>query len=561
MVPDISTGNDTRGLLAYAFGPGRRDEHLDPHLVAAWDMAGAPDPGRDPTATITQLAKRLDQYVTLATRERGTRPPNHVWHCPVRTAPTDRLLSDTEWAEVARRVVAAAGIAPEGDEQACRWVAVRHAKDHIHIIATSVRADGRRPRSNRDGQRAQAECRKIEKEFGLRQLKQGDGTAPKTPTGAERAKAERQGHAVTARAWLREQAHTAAAASRNEEDYFAILTDLGITVHTRIGPESGEVIGYSLSAPGDTAAGQPVKFGGSKLSPDLSIHRLRERFNAQSATPLTDPPTHPWQQAERTLRFAHAILTDPDADPHQAQGEIAAFADFLHTATLYAPRPTRTELRAAAVAFNRANRSAIRADHQAGHALRKAGQELLYGTHSAGEFVIAVLAAAIHLAVAAARWHEQRGHQQQAAAAHQALTHLRTAYQQQAAPILTELAHRTPPTETVARYEAALRTVLPTHADRILTDPAWPALATVLRRAETDGRRPAELLTEAAEGRELDTAELPAQVLIWRIGNTPDRRKAAATAASTVAARRSATSATAPLSADAKAHPTRRRGR
>ncbi|MFJ6695572.1 relaxase/mobilization nuclease domain-containing protein [Streptomyces sp. NPDC091272] len=292
VVPDISTGNDTRGLLAYAFGPGRRDEHLDPHLVAAWDMAGAPDPGHDPTATVTQLAKRLDQYVTLATRERGAKPANHVWHCPVRTAPTDRHLSDAEWAEVARRIVAAAGIAPEGDEQACRWVAVRHAKDHIHIIATSVRADGRRPRSNRDGKRAQAECRKIEKELGLRQLNQGDGTAPKTPTGAERAKAERQGRTVTARAWLREQAHTAAAASRNEDDYFAILTDLGITVHTRIGPESGEVIGYSLSAPGDTAAGQPVKFGGSKLSPDLSIHRLRERFAAHPTAPLTNPPAH-----------------------------------------------------------------------------------------------------------------------------------------------------------------------------------------------------------------------------------------------------------------------------
>ncbi|MFB7745634.1 relaxase/mobilization nuclease domain-containing protein [Streptomyces sp. NPDC056132] len=525
MVPDISTGNDTRGLLAYAFGPGRRDEHLDPHLVAAWDMAGAPDPGRDPTATITQLAKRLDQYVTLATRERGTKPANHVWHCPVRTAPTDRHLSDAEWAEVARRIVAAAGIAPEGDEQACRWVAVRHAKDHIHIIATSVRADGRRPRSNRDGQRAQAECRKIEKELGLRQLSQGDGTAPKTPTGAERAKAERQGHTVTARAWLREQALTAAAASRNEDDYFAILTDLGITVHTRIGPEPGEVIGYSLSAPGDTAAGQPVKFGGSKLSPDLSIHRLRERFTAQSATPLTDPPTHPWQQAESILRSAHASLADPNADAHQAQGEIAAFADFLHTATLYAPRPTRAELHAAAVAFNRANRSALRADH----ALRKAGQELLYGTHDAVGFVIAVLFAAIHLARASARWHEQRGHQQQAAAAHQALAHLRPAYQQQ--------------------------------ADPILTDPAWPALATVLRRAETDGRRPAELLTEAAKGRELDTAELPAQVLIWRIDNASARRRTAATAASTVPARRSTPSASAPLPADLKAHPTRRHGR
>lgn len=205
MVPDISRGSDSLGLTNYLFGKGRRDEHLDPHIVAAWDMAGAPDPGRDPSASYTQLARRLDHHVDLRTRELGgKKPPRHVWHCPVRTAPGDRHLTDGEWADVARRIVAATGIAPEGDEKGCRWIAVRHADDHIHIMATTVRADGRLPRNHRDGQRAQAECRQIEKELGLRQLTKGDATAPKTPTGAERAKSERQGRTVTARTWLRE---------------------------------------------------------------------------------------------------------------------------------------------------------------------------------------------------------------------------------------------------------------------------------------------------------------------------------------------------------------------
>lgn len=113
MVPDVSTGSSTLGLINYLFGKGRRDEHTDPHTVAAWDMAGAPDPGRDPTATYAQLARRLDHHVDLRTRELGGKqPPQHVWHCPVRTAPGDRYLTDAEWAEVARRVVAATGIAP-----------------------------------------------------------------------------------------------------------------------------------------------------------------------------------------------------------------------------------------------------------------------------------------------------------------------------------------------------------------------------------------------------------------------------------------------------------------
>jgi hypothetical protein len=33
-------------------------------------------------------------------------------------------------------------LAPAGDEEAVRWVAVRHADDHIHIVATLARADG-----------------------------------------------------------------------------------------------------------------------------------------------------------------------------------------------------------------------------------------------------------------------------------------------------------------------------------------------------------------------------------------------------------------------------------
>lgn len=224
MVPDVSTGSDSRGLIAYLFGPGRRDEHTNPHIVAAWDMTGAPDPGRDPAATYSQLARRLDHHVDLRTRELGgNKAPQHVWHCPVRTAPGDRYLTDTEWAEVARRVMHATGIAPDGDERACRWIAVRHADDHIHIMATTVRADGRRPRTHQDGRRAQAECRRIETEYGLRRLKSGDLTAPRTPTGAEHAKAERQGQSVTARHWLRERAYAVAAAVHTEADYFTVL--------------------------------------------------------------------------------------------------------------------------------------------------------------------------------------------------------------------------------------------------------------------------------------------------------------------------------------------------
>lgn len=104
-------GSNTRGLLAYLYGPGRHDEHTDPHIVASFVMLGMPDPGRDPDATLTQLARHLDAPVHLRNSEFGKKVTDHVWHCPVRTAPEDRHLSDTEWADIAQRIVEAAGIA------------------------------------------------------------------------------------------------------------------------------------------------------------------------------------------------------------------------------------------------------------------------------------------------------------------------------------------------------------------------------------------------------------------------------------------------------------------
>jgi hypothetical protein len=530
MVPDVSTGSHTAGLLRYLFGPGRRDEHTDPHIVAAWDTTGAPDPVRDPGATVARLADRLDLHARLRAKETGTMPAKHVWHCPVRTAPGDRYLTDAEWADVARRIVAATGIAPDGDDMACRWIAVRHAEDHIHIAAVSVRADGRRARTNRDGWRAQKECREIEKEYGLRQLKSGDLTAPKTPTSAEQAKAERRGQSVTSREWLRDQAYDVLAAVRTEEEFFDILGTLGIKVNKRIGPQTGQVTGYSLAAPGDTnGAGELVYFGGSKLAPDLSIVRIRETLTNPVPRPAKQSRPQPqdiWRHVNEALRETAAVLDG--TDDTAAQAHLTAVSTLLHNTVRVAPPDSRAELQAAATAFNRARRSAIRADHEKATALRDAAKDLLYASPDAGGIVVAVLFALIHAAAAASRWYEQRGYEQQAAAARQAVVHLRASYRQAAAPVLADLTRRAPRAGTAQRFETTVRQSIPDHADRTLNDPAWPALVTTLAQAEIAGHHLPTLLQHVAAERELDTAPSPAETIAWRLMAAPDRRAEAA---------------------------------
>ncbi|CAM5315562.1 hypothetical protein SBADM41S_03778 [Streptomyces badius] len=70
MIPQkLDEGNDTYGLLHYLYGPGRRDEHTNPHMVAAWDPY-IDDPARSPDMTISDLALLLDAPV-FAMREKA----------------------------------------------------------------------------------------------------------------------------------------------------------------------------------------------------------------------------------------------------------------------------------------------------------------------------------------------------------------------------------------------------------------------------------------------------------------------------------------------------------
>ncbi|MBD0735760.1 mobilization protein [Streptomyces sp. CBMA29] len=364
------------------------------------------------------------------------------------------------------------------------------------------------------------------------------------PTSAEQAKAQRAGNAETAREWLRDQAYAAAAAARDEAEYFSTLSTLGITIKYRLGPQTGDVTGYSLAAPDDTNShGEPVYFSGSTLAPDLSVNRLRERLAAHTAT---DQPTAgttntgPWHQADTVLRSLHTGLlaqetTGGREQDSVIQAQVAAFGELLHNAAATTPPRIRAELRAAAAKFNHANRSAIRAEHQSAAALRTAAKELLHtlGSGKDDSAVAGMLSTAMAVLILLTRWNEARSHQKQAAAAHQTLVHLQTAYRQAADPVLASLTSRTPSPQATQRYATDLRLTVPDHATRILADPAWPALATTLAKAESTGQNPRHLLTAIAEQRELDTADHPAEVLNWRLHHHTTELRAARVRAAT----------------------------
>ena len=62
-------------------------------------------------------------------------------------------------------------LAPLGDPNAVRWVAVRHNADHIHLVATLVRQDGRRRGAEHDKPNARNGATSWRTGYGLRRVR------------------------------------------------------------------------------------------------------------------------------------------------------------------------------------------------------------------------------------------------------------------------------------------------------------------------------------------------------------------------------------------------------
>ena len=448
MIGKISTprGEHVEPLLYYLFGPGRREEHTDPHIVAGWrhqaslEPALRPDGKRD-FATLTGLMKQPQ----AALGERGY--PRPVWHCAMRAAPGDRMLSDDEWAAIAHEVMHRTGLSPYGqDDEAVRWIAVRHGEDHIHLVAMLARQDGGKPTLSWERYKVRAACLAAEQRYGLRSTAPADHTAVRCPSRAENEKAARRGLEEAPRITLRRQVTTAAAAAGSEHEFFARLDQTGVLVCKRFSVKNpGQVTGYSVALPGDTTKdGGPVWYGGGKLAADLSWPKLQQRWTPHQVTPgaarLTAAEQNAvWDQATRAAADAAAqIRAMAWTDPAAAADAAWATSDTLHVAA--AILGSRI-LRQAADSYDRAARSPysrIPPPTPVGNQLRQAARLLsaltyLTGDRSMAPMVLITRLAALAKAVAELRESQQRA--AQAAAAHAAAEQLHAA------------AHPAPPTQ------------------------------------------------------------------------------------------------------------------
>jgi hypothetical protein len=358
--------------LYYLFGPGKREEHRNPHLVAAWEGAG-PLTGLQPPRTaaggysVGRLTDLLEQPVRATNK---AVPPLTVWHCSVRTHPTDRTLSDQQWQHIAAEIMAGVGLAPRRDQNAVRWVAVRHADDHIHLVATLVRQDGQIAWAWNDQPKAQAVARDLERRYNLYRVGPVDNTSHCPPTAAEQNKTARHGRAEVPRDRLRREVRAAVAAAGTEAEFFMTLRSAGVLVrlrHSNINPD--EVTGYAVGLPDHhTAAGDTVWYGGGRLAPDLTLPKLRLRWDRPDASRPADLPRRGTRGQQRAAAFARAATATRAAAERLAHGahddeaaDIASAAGDVLTATARAfEGRNRGRISEAAESYDRASREPLR---------------------------------------------------------------------------------------------------------------------------------------------------------------------------------------------------------
>jgi hypothetical protein len=454
MIGKVVRGSDAGGLLRYLYGPGRANEHIDPHLVAGFGDPAELEPDRrlSGAADLRRLTGLLAQPLAALGWTVYDKP---VWHCSVRAAPGDRVLSDIEWAGVANEIMHRTGLAPKGDEAGVRWVAVRHADDHIHIVATLARQDGTRPRFWNDFYRVREACRSAEEQLGLCATPPADRTAAKRPSRAETEQAARRGWDEPPRVTLRRHVCGAAAGARTEREFFDQLASAGILTRKRYSTQHpGQLTGYAVGLPHHRGRdGGVIWYSGGKLAADLTLPKLRGRWELHSRSTEQSASNRPGVEAgtgrlaadsltagERELIYEQAARQAAHAaehirycarrDPGQAADAAWAAADALHTAARITNNRT---LRCAADAYDRAARASfgrLPPCTSAGNRLRTAARALALMGQPDNEGYLAVLALVgnlimLTLAVAELRQAEQQA--VRAAAARTAAGHLRAA--------------------------------------------------------------------------------------------------------------------------------------
>ncbi|GLY55004.1 mobilization protein [Lentzea sp. NBRC 102530] len=441
-------GADTYGLLRYLFGPGKRNEHTNPHLVASWDpewLSGGAFAHRH-RGWMARLAREIDAPMT---GHNVTLPGGHVYHVALSIPRQDGELGDGRWRELAEDAVARLGFSPDGEGRAgCRWVAVHHGlskdgNDHIHLAVNLVRGDGTVADTYRDWPRWRQWCLDVEQRLGLTPTSPANKTAAVRPSRAEVEKAVRGPQPRPSRDFLRLVVRAAAAEAATAAEFVELLErEPLVSVHARWDSEN-RLTGYRVALFADLSASSEdgrVWFGGSRLAHDLSAPKLMHRWaSIRGPADLNDTTglsrnAHVLDMAAEATHSARrhmkTLVEAEDTSAGSGGDDIAhAAADMVIAVSKAVDGPVSGPLSDAVAAYEWVAVAPHRVQpvrwkgvaielRQAARSLLKAG--VLSRRARTGPGAVALVLALVALVAEIAAWREQAGQLPQAAEARRA---------------------------------------------------------------------------------------------------------------------------------------------
>jgi Relaxase/Mobilisation nuclease domain len=328
MIAKISRGSTFAGVGRYLYSTGKGNEaHVNPRAIAGDSVLLDDRRAWRPWAEDMQWCASQRPQVAKA-----------VWHCSLRAAPEDPILSDDRWARIAREHITAMGLSEHP------WVAVRHGDDHVHIVASRVDGHGKVWKGAHDYAQAMKSARAIEQEHGLAVV---DADRPNSrlakTTASERARTARLNRGrgrpqEPERVRLADLMRTARdrAARRGLAAWHRELEHVGVLyeAHTT---STGRVSGYRLSLPGWTdPAGAQVWLKASQVDRGMGWQSLKTALGATG--PGGDQlPLTPAQIAAQSFPTSTAVEVARAA--RIAGGRPAAGRAQPRPATPAAPRP------------------------------------------------------------------------------------------------------------------------------------------------------------------------------------------------------------------------------
>ncbi|QQQ74788.1 hypothetical protein IOD16_27125 [Saccharothrix sp. 6-C] len=437
-------GKDTYGLLRYLFGPGKSNEHTDPHLVAAWDpewLEGGAF-AEHHRGWLARLAREID---APRTGHEVDLEGGHVYHLVLSIPSQDGALGDARWRELVEEAVDRMGFGPTDDGRAgCRWVAVHHGpskdgNDHVHVAINLVRGDGTIADTYRNWPRWRQWCLEVEQRLDLTRTSPANQTAPIRSTRAEVEKATRYRRADTNRDLLRTKVRTAAVEASSAREFIALLErDLQVAVQPRWGSDR-QLTAYRVALRAEwekASADGRIWFSGSSLAHDLSAPKLTARWTstrqpAQEQAEVRRAPEELLTRATQAVDNARRHLTGRviagDVSDGSGGDDVAhATADMLVAVARALGGPEPGALAEVVVVYERAATAPRRGQPvwqtEVAAALRTTARDLfragiLSKRNSTGLLAAALVLALIALLVQIAAWRQLSRQQAQATAA------------------------------------------------------------------------------------------------------------------------------------------------